>query len=139
MNEALDQATLLTSVNAVCGTSLGDGNDPEDREGKEDDYYYLDLTAGSTLMIELRDIPAQAVYDLSLTRYMGPGWTNPVIIAGSTQNGNTRRLEYTVPETARYFIRVRAEQTSLPDNPYFLLVRVADQTTGMNAVTDQDR
>jgi hypothetical protein len=139
MNEALDQQTVLTSMNAVCSASLDDGNDPADREGKEDDYYYRDLTVGSLLVMELREIPTDAAYHLSLTRFMGPGWTNPVVVAESTLSGNVRRLEYTVPEATRYFIRIRAEQTSLPDNPYLLLVRVADQATDMNAVTDQDR
>jgi hypothetical protein len=129
MNEANAQQSELTTINNVCRATLGNGNDPQDREGLEDDYYYLELLQGSTLAVELRDIPESAKYDLSLTRYLGPGDTNPVVVAESVREGTTRTLNHTASVSSRYFIRVRATETTFPDNPYLLLVRVTPPAT----------
>jgi hypothetical protein len=124
MNEATAQQSELTTINNVCIATLGSGSDPQDREGLEDDYYYLELLQGSTLAVELRDIPESTDYELSLTRFLGPGDTNPIVVAESVREGTIRTLTHTATVSSRYFIRVRATATTFPDNPYLLLVRV---------------
>ncbi len=127
MFEALDSQSQLTTLGAVCRSTLGDGQDSEDREGKEDDYYYLDLDSGDTLEVELRDIPDEARYELSLTGFASPGQTNPFTVVEGEDEGSTQTLTYDVQDSGRYFIRVRAESTTLTDNPYLLLARTGEQ------------
>jgi len=65
-----------------------------------DDYYYMDVTTLSLLIVRLTNIPSGVDYDLHL--YYDDSW-----VAGSDNYGNANEeIHYTPSQTGRYYVRV---------------------------------
>jgi hypothetical protein len=117
-NDDQTTARQLTTVGQACQGSLED--DPIGEAG--DDYYWLDLAAGTPIAIDLTAIPVGANYSLGLFRFDPPAL---VTVGFSDLAGNTaEQVKYTSPHAARYFIRLRKNASAPTPDTYVLSVRL---------------
>jgi len=116
-NDDQTQARLLTPLGVACRGSLQD--DPVG----EDDWYVVNLDRGTTLTIDLSEIPAGANYDLTLFRFDLPG--QPRFDSASPgQLPEHIEHHYTAGSEAKAFLRVRKSAAATPPaiDTYTLLV-----------------
>jgi Beta-propeller repeat/Carboxypeptidase regulatory-like domain/Bacterial pre-peptidase C-terminal domain len=114
-NDAFGDAQLLTQIGQPCSGSF------QNERIEADDWYYVTLTAGQTISIDLTGIAAGADYILGFWRS-----ATDRLKRSDLPGQNDEHISMTVGETGKYYIRISMKtKSSMALNTYVLRVTIA--------------